>query len=266
MIDLATIDYDALDCPEVLNFLFHPRPDWGPAVGNMAAQDIFVPVAKDVTIGARFHLAAPEAPNIFFFHGNGEIVSDYDDLGPVYRSLGVNFLPVDYRGYGRSSGTPSVTSMMRDCHRIFDHLRQWLKENGYWGPIVVMGRSLGSASAVALAAAYPMAVAGLIVESGFAEMAPLLRRLGVNLEALGLASQPMLQNRDGMRRVNCPTLVIHAENDHIIPFADGVALYNACASNNKRLTEIPHADHNNIMAVGFESYLAAIRDFMGAIA
>ncbi|MFH1984517.1 MAG: alpha/beta fold hydrolase [Pseudomonadota bacterium] len=262
MIDLATIDYAALDCPEVLNFLFHPRPDWGPALGSLDARDIFIPVAPAVTIGARLHPAAPEAPNILFFHGNGEIVSDYDELGAIYRSMGINFLPVDYRGYGRSSGSPSVTHMMRDCHRIFDHLRQWLKENGYWGPVIVMGRSLGSASAVALAAAYPKAVAGLIIESGFAHTEPLLRLLGVNIEALGLTSQPMLQNIENMRQVTCPTLVIHAENDHIIPFTDGENLFIECPIENKRLLKIPHADHNNIMAVGFEPYMASIRELM----
>lgn len=266
MIDPATIDYTALDRPEVLNFLFHPRPDWGPAAGSLDAQDIFIPVAADVTIGARFHLAAPESPNILFFHGNGEIVSDYDDLGPIYRSMGISFLPVDYRGYGRSGGTPSVTSMMRDCHRVFDHLRRWLKENGYWGPVVVMGRSLGSASAVALAAAYPEFVAGLIIESGFADTAPLLRLLGVNLDALGLTDNHLMQNLAAMYQVTCPVLVIHAENDHIIPFSDGEALFNACPSGSKQFLPIPHADHNTLMAVGFENYMAAIRDFIAKIA
>ena len=50
------------------------------------------------SIGARFHIAGKEAPNILFFHGNGEIVSDYDDLGPVYNRIGINFLPVTTAG------------------------------------------------------------------------------------------------------------------------------------------------------------------------
>lgn len=265
MIDLTRIDFAALDRPEVLNFLFHPRPEWGPAVGSPGSRDVMVPVAPDVSIGARFHPSAPEAPNLLFFHGNGEIVSDYDDIGPVYRDMGINFLPVDYRGYGRSGGTPSVTSMMRDSHLLFDHLRRWLKENGFWGPVVVMGRSLGSASAIALASAYPEAVAGIVVESGFAYTAPLLRLLGVDLDALGAGDTPLLDNLTAIRHVRCPALIIHAEQDHIIPFSDGQALFDGCPCEDKRFLAIPLADHNTIMAVGFEAYMAAIRKFMAAL-
>ncbi len=266
MIDPASIDFTALDRPEVLHFLFHPRPDWGPPRHDLNTQDIMIPVEGDVAIGARYHFAAPEAPTILFFHGNGEIVSDYDDLGPVYRSMGLNFLPVDYRGYGRSGGTPTVTHMMRDAHRVFDHLRHWLKENGYWGRVFIMGRSLGSASAMALAAAYPDNVGGLIIESGFAETAPLLRRLGIDLGNIGATDRELLQNRDAMGQVTCPTLIIHAENDHIIPIGDGEALFAACPVENKRFLSIPHADHNNLMAVGFETYMEAIRDFISSAA
>ena len=53
-------------------------------------------------------VADPAAPSILFFHGNGEIVADYDDLGPLYNRMGINFLAADYRGYGRSTGRPTT--------------------------------------------------------------------------------------------------------------------------------------------------------------
>lgn len=59
-------------------------------------------------------LQKKNAPTLLFFHGNGEIVEDYDDIAQIYLKLGINFLPVDYRGYGRSTGSPTVTAMMRD--------------------------------------------------------------------------------------------------------------------------------------------------------
>ncbi|MCK7515883.1 MAG: lysophospholipase [Desulfobacterales bacterium] len=85
--------------------------------------------------------------NILFFHGNGEIVDDYDDLGPFYNRLGINFLAVDYRGYGNSTGKPTTSAMLADCHVIFKFVNDWLREKGYTGALIVMGRSLGSASA-----------------------------------------------------------------------------------------------------------------------
>ncbi|TFG92328.1 MAG: alpha/beta fold hydrolase, partial [Syntrophobacterales bacterium] len=152
MADIAKIDYRALDKPEIINFLFYPRREDGPSGSGGTDCDIQIPVDEHVTIGARFHPARTAAPTILFFHGNGEIVADYDEMAPLYVQRGINFLPVDYRGYGRSTGTPTVTAMMRDCHTIFEYILNWLAEGGFTGPLVVMGRSLGSASALELAA------------------------------------------------------------------------------------------------------------------
>jgi len=195
MKDISKIDYSVLDRPEVLLFLFHPRTEPpGSAVQATGSErlvavekDILIPVEEDVVIGARFHMAKRSGANILFFHGNGEIVADYDELGPVYNQLGINLLAVDYRGYGRSTGKPTVTAMMRDCHVIFEY--DWLQQNNFPGPIILMGRSLGSASVLELAAAGAEFIDGLIVESGFAYAAPLLQLLGIDLEALGFEEE-----------------------------------------------------------------------------
>ena len=159
-------DYSVFDRPEVLNFLFHPRPDTSPPskdIGEMA-----IPVEEDVSIGAKLFIIDEKLPTILFFHGNGEIASDYDDLGPIYNKLGINFIPVDYRGYGRSTGTPTVSAMMKDCHAIYNYINNFIKDNNFSGPLIIMGRSLGSASALELAANYSSEIDGLIIESGFA--------------------------------------------------------------------------------------------------
>ena len=209
MIDQRGVDYSSLDVPEVLLRLFHPRPEFSFAGAHASSRDLLIPVADNVVVGARFYPAAA-SPTILFFHGNGEIVADYDELAPFFLRQGVNFFPVDYRGYGRSSGAPTVSAMMRDCHGIWAFARQWLPEMGYRGPLMVMGRSLGSASALELAAAYPEQVAALIVESGFAYAGPLLQLLGVNLAAIGFQEQEGFRNVDKIRAYPGPTLIIHA--------------------------------------------------------
>jgi fermentation-respiration switch protein FrsA (DUF1100 family) len=259
MIDISQIDYSALDRPEILMFLFHPRPEWGAPGSGKTAQDVLVPVEKDVVVGGRFHMAEKSAPNVLFFHGNGEIVADYDELGPLYNRIGINFLPVDYRGYGRSTGEPTITGMMRDCHVIFDFSKSWLAENKYTGPFVVMGRSLGSASVLELVVNYQNRIDGLIIESGFAYAGPLLQLLGINLAALGFREEEGFQNVDKIRAFEKPTLIIHAERDHIIPFSDGQALYDTCPSADKVFLKIPGANHNDIFARGLSEYLAAVK-------
>ena len=143
MVDLPHIDYSAWTGRRLRTVIFHPRSETR-SLANTLAKEIQIPVGEEISIGASFHLAGKEAPNILFFHGNGEIVSDYEDLGPIYNRMGINFLPVDYRGYGRSGGEPTVSSMMRDCHTIYGFTRKWLSDNGYSGPFIVMGRSLGA--------------------------------------------------------------------------------------------------------------------------
>ena len=266
MKDILKNDYSVLDRPEVLRFLFHPRPELsGPpfqatdSAGLITVEkEILIPVEEGVVIGTRFHMAVNSGANILFFHGNGEIVADYDELGPVYNQMGVNFLAVDYRGYGRSTGKPTVTAMMRDCHVIFEFVQNWLRQNHFKGPVILMGRSLGSAAVLELSAACGDSTDGLIVESGFAYAAPLLQLLGIDLGALGFKEEKGFRNIDKIRNFDKPTLIIHAEFDHIIPFSDGEALYNACPFPQKTFLKIHGANHNDIFMRDLQQYLAAV--------
>jgi len=260
MVDRNGTDYSALDRPEILMFLFHPRPEWGAPRTEKGTVEVLIPVEKDVVVGGRYYLAGKEAANLLFFHGNGEIVADYEDLAPLYLERGINFLPVDYRGYGRSSGSPTITAMMKDCRVIFQYTRRWLGENGCTGPFIVMGRSLGSASVLELVSCYAREIDGLIIESGFAYAEPLLRLLGIDMKALGLTEEEGFRNVDKIRTFPKPTLIIHAEFDHIIPFSDGRALYEACPADDKRLLMIPRANHNDIFARGIDRYLEAVKE------
>jgi fermentation-respiration switch protein FrsA (DUF1100 family) len=257
--DITKIDYAFLDRPEILMFLFHPRPEWSGDSPREGVEDILIPVDTDAALGCRMHISGKGAPNILFFHGNGEIVADYDDMGPLYNRIGVNFMPVDYRGYGRSTGKPTITSMMRDCHVVFHFAQEWLEENGFSGPFILMGRSLGSASVLELVSCYQSRVGGLIVESGFAYAGPLFELLGVNTAALGFKEEAGFRNVDKIRDFRKPTLIIHAERDHIIPFSDGQALYDACPSADKTLLKIPGANHNDIFLRGMSEYLEAVK-------
>jgi hypothetical protein len=223
------------------------------------ARDVLVPVGEDVVIGGRFHMVQPTAANILFFHGNGEIAADYDDIAALYNQLGLNFLPVDYRGYGRSTGTPTVTAMMRDAHLIYAFVRTWLKANGFPGPLFVMGRSLGSASALEIAANYGEEIDGLIIESGFAYAVPLLKLLGVRVWAMELKEEDGFGNLEKIAVYEGPTLIIHAEYDHIIPFSDGEALWEASPAADKTLLKIPGANHNDIFLRGIKEYFDSIK-------
>ena len=263
MIDLSHIDYSTFDNPEVLSCLFHPRQE--PVSSHPEnTYDMTIPVEDGLFIGARFHNKDKTAPVILYFHGNGEIVADYDDSGCFYLAKGINFLPVDYRGYGLSTGTPTVTSMMHDCYIILEFVKKWLSNNFFTGPLIVMGRSLGSASALELGAGCGDKIDGLIIESGFAHYLGLLRTLGIDVDAFGITEEAGATNIEKIKSFKKPLLIIHAEYDQIIPFSDGQALLNACSSLDKRLLKIPGANHNTIFAYGMDAYMKAVQDLAKA--
>ncbi len=251
-------NYDALDRPEVLRVLFHPRKVFGIPVQQDGCEDIRIPVEDDIHVGARFHVPHTDAPLILFFHGNGEIAHDYDDIGPLFNKMNINFIVADYRGYGISDGSPSVSAMMTDCHRILSFVEKWRKERGGTGALIVMGRSLGSAPALTLAATHEDRIDGLIIESGFAWAKPLLKLLGVPTRSIDFEEEKGFSNLEKIRNVSKPTLIIHAEYDHIIPFDDGKALFDASNAEKKRMLPIFGANHNDIFVRGLESYMEAI--------
>ena len=248
-----------LDQPQVVRCLFHPRFEAALRPEKNNRDDIMIPVDKGVEVGASFHFVKNDAPVILFFHGNGEIVSDYDDFGRLYNDIGINFVVADYRGYGRSTGSPSVTSMMKDCLVIFDFVLAYMSDKELTGPLSVMGRSLGSASVIELCRTRTDDFKCLIIESGFAWAAPLLGKLGINPESIGFKEEQGFENIDKIKTFLKPCLVIHAQYDHIIPFSEGQALFEACSSNDKTLLEIKGANHNDIFLRGMTQYLEHIK-------
>jgi pimeloyl-ACP methyl ester carboxylesterase len=244
-----------LDREEVLAVTFHPRRE-APAAA-VGFERLSFAVAPGVTVDGRFYAAGSNAPTLLFFHGNGEIVADYHGLVPAYLGQHVNFMPVDYRGYGLSGGRPTVATMLSDAGAIYLAARQWLKERGYDGRFIVMGRSLGSASALQLASSYPREIDGLIIDSGFAHLVPLLARLGAPVPR-GAATQDAAAQIGKVRGYAGPTLIIHGTRDVIIPVQDAEDLYAASPSTAKHLMRVPGAGHNDILAVDLRGYFKAV--------
>lgn len=252
------VDYVLFDRPEILRFLFYPRADWSRPVLNRQVVALEIPVDSDHVIGGFFHASSQDVRTILMFHGNGEIASDYHELAPFFTDRGMNLLVVDYRGYGRSSGNPSVEAMMKDCHTIFSYVQKWLKRNEYKTPLILMGRSLGSASALEVAYRCQDQVGGLIIESGFAYIGPLLALMGISMTALDLTEDQGFRNLEKMLSIKIPTLVIHGQYDQIISHGEGKALFEACAAKEKKFLTIMGANHNNLFLVGMNEYMQAI--------
>jgi pimeloyl-ACP methyl ester carboxylesterase len=255
---------ELLDRPEVLRVLFHPRRDPPDRPLPLRVRSLQIQVDEGIAVSARLHRANPHGPTMLFFHGNGEIASDYDGISPLYTSLGINLLVVDYRGYGSSDGQPRASHLLADAVTVYKTVGSILVENELRvRPLFVMGRSLGSAAAIEIAWHAGAEIAGLIIESGFAYTLPLLVTLGLRMELTETdEARDGFGNLDKIAQIHVPTLIIHGQDDWLIPVKNGRALYEYSGATDKRLVTIPHAGHNDLLFTGQEPYFDALRAFV----
>tara|TARA_B110000438_G_C15805626_1_gene647163 strand:+ start:448 stop:1203 length:756 start_codon:yes stop_codon:yes gene_type:complete len=240
------------------SILFHPRK----APDEMKDNDILIKVEQDIKVGIRHHIVSPLSPNILFFHGNGEIGAEYNDIAKVFNQKNINFIVADFRGYGFSNGIPNVFNTPNDAHIILDYILNFLISEYFSGPLIIMGRSLGSVSALELSKRYPKDFIGLIIESGFIDEKPLLKLMGVDTEKIGYVNENGFLHNQKIENYKGPLLVIHAEKDHIIPFEHGEKMISISNSENKELIPIGNANHNNILSINPDLYFNKITEFI----
>jgi uncharacterized protein len=250
-----------MDRPEITQLLFHPVkvPRNTPPSG---ALDIDVKIEGGITIGCRLFTHSTTAPTLIFFHGNGEIIPDYDEVGPHYMQQGMNFLVTEYRGYGWSSGTPLTSTLLPDSNALFVQLKGWLSDHGYSGALFVMGRSLGSASAIDVAVNHSEAISGLVIESGFAKTLPLAKVLGVDLEKMGITEEQTFNNSGKIEQFTKPTFILHGQYDQLIPLWQAETMHAECGAKTKELQIVPGADHNSLIAYAGILYFQTIQKFV----
>ncbi|MCD4742769.1 MAG: lysophospholipase [Desulfobacteraceae bacterium] len=247
-----------LDDKSVTQAVFHPRPEeyeYSPmGLPTLTPSD-------GAEIAGYLHECQSSDTLLIFFHGNGEIAADYDSFVSIYTDLGVSCWIIDYRGYGRSTGTPSFLAMFTDADAILaDVPRLGAAINRKFGQIIVMGRSLGSASAIHLASTHPSSLAGLVLDSAYADGLALITRLGA--PGISRKDAPNFKdNIDKIRQCQLPTLIIHGTDDWIIPITDARALFKDCPSESKRMLEVRGAGHNDLLLVGFSEYCRELKDY-----
>jgi alpha-beta hydrolase superfamily lysophospholipase len=198
------------------------------------------------------------------FHGNAEVVADYvPAMASMVNGLGVNVVFAEYRGYGSSTGTPSLGKMLDDVKPI-------VEATGVPSPrLVFFGRSLGSVFAVEATTRYPNA-AGLVIESGIAD--PLERTLmRVSPESLGTTAAALAQvvrarvdQQAKLAAFHGPLLVFHTVKDALIPVSHGSRIYEwgGAPEEEKEIVLFEHGDHGTIFATNHREYLAKLGAFL----
>ncbi len=249
-----------LDHPDALALIFYPEKCSKTPL-PAGAIDVSIEVEKDITLGCRFHVHDKSNPNILYFHGNGEQVCDHDAIGPMYGEVGLNLLVVDYRGYGWSNGTPTVSNMLSDADIVFEKSKKWLEENGCTGALFIMGRSLGSVPAINLAKNHDD-FKGLLLESAIADTVPLAISLGLNFPQREICEENGFKNLQKIEKVTKPTFILHGARDELIPASEAEKLQAHSGARSKEFVVIPGAQHNSMITTGGKLYFETIKKFV----
>ena len=192
-------------------------------------------------------------------HGNGGNISHrLENLLMVHRRLGVSVFIFDYRGYGRSEGTPSEQATYRDAEAALEYLQGIPSAQD--DRIVLYGRSLGAAVAVELALRRGDSIAGLILESGFSSI-PAMARRAYPFLPVGPLLRTRYDSLSKMGRIRTPVLVMHSPEDEVVPFEEGQKLFRA-APEPKTFHAIAGGGHNETYIAGGEAYWQALDRFL----
>jgi len=230
-----------------------------PAALGLDFQERWIATADGVRLHAWWIPGPREAPAVLFLHGNAGNISHRLDTIRLLAELGVGVLIVDYRGYGRSGGTPDEQGSYEDARAALAHLSRELGVPAE--RVVVFGRSLGGGIASWLAAHHDCA--GLVLESTWTSLPDLAATI-YPLFPVRLLARIRYDSLSRVAVARCPVLVVHSRDDEIVPFSHGERLF-AAAREPKRLLAIS-GSHNEGFLLSGAPYRDGIARFLHEVA
>jgi hypothetical protein len=227
-----------------------------PHLYGQNVEEVWLTTRDNVRLNA-WYLPNPASEKVLlWFHGNAENIGYGLEHLEFYSRLAVNVLAVDYRGYGKSEGTPGEAGVYRDAEAAYDYLiqaRHIQPKN-----IVVFGHSLGGAVAIDLASRRESG--GLIVQSSFTSVKDMARRAS-RIPLFEYIPKSQFDSLAKIRRVQAPILIVHGTRDETVPFSMGQRLF-AAAPEPKCFFPIERAGHNDVTEIGGDELVVCLKSFL----
>ncbi len=240
------------------SLLFHPEPSHGEndrQPRGLHVEDVRFQSADGTNLHG-WYLPHPDPRAVVLFcHGNaGNIEHRAGLMNALHHRVGVSAMIFDYRGYGQSDGAPTEAGVMADARAA----RRWLaqREGIAEDRIVLMGRSIGGAVAVDLAAGN--GARGLVLESTFSSVPDVAAKL-YPLLPVRLLMRSKFDSADKIDRYRGPLLQSHGDADRVVPYELGRRLH-AAANDPKQFVVIPGGDHNGPQSDEYYDRLIAFLD------
>jgi fermentation-respiration switch protein FrsA (DUF1100 family) len=219
---------------------------------KLGAEDVWLLTSDGVRLHAWWVRAPQTSLVTLYFHGNaGNLTYRVLPIREI-TAAGSSVLMLDYRGYGKSSGSPSEHGLYADADAAY----LYLLDHGYSAHhIVVQGESLGTAVAVDLASRKECA--GVVLEAAFTSGSNVANTV---LPIIGPLVFRGFDSRSKIGNIRAPLLFFHGDRDEIIPLKLGRSLFDA-APEPKWFIEIPEAGHNDLVEIAGSSYRARLHEF-----
>ena len=243
-----------------LKQVYHPSPDWltDQPVPGRTAENVWLTTADGIRIHALFYPAPATSKRAqvawCYFHGNGGNLSMRPLILEALASLDVNFLSIDYRGYGQSGGKPGERGTYLDAEAAYD----WLIRRGFApARIIAHGESLGGGVASYLAEAHP--VGGLVIQSSYTSLPDIgaERFPWLPVRWVGAIQYP---TRQRLSNIRVPVMIMHSPHDLLMPFHHGEDNF-AAAHEPKTFWRL-NTGHNDFVVNDGPNYRAGLNEFL----
>lgn len=247
--------------------LFAPSPDpaksWDPAdygVPPETVEEQRMKTPDGETLYGWYCRSPRPVASALFCHGNRGNLTTSADVIPHLLAAGINVLFFDYRGFGRSSGVPSINGIVSDgvtAARFHDAIRPKSL------PSILYGYSLGGAVAAQVIGRHPFDA--LILQSTFTSL-PRITRVLFPRMPLHLVAGNLFDTLSVIRRVTIPLLVIHGGADEVVPCSMAREIFEACAAAKKKLEIVEGGRHKDLYQRDCDSLVWSINRFAAGLA
>jgi uncharacterized protein len=238
--------------------LYHPNKDVyeTPDAADLEYEDLYLTTQDSIKINSWYIPAKDSsAKTILFCHGNAGNISHRLETIEIFHNMGLNVLIFDYRGFGKSEGKPSEKGTYEDALAAWTYLIKDMKCKP--DDIIIFGRSLGGAIATNLATKVKPSC--LIIESTFTSVPDIAQKM-FPIFPVNLLVKNKYPSINIIPKVKCPVLVIHSQEDQLIPYSNGVELFEK-ATAKKQFLEITGGHNEGYMESG-KVYTDGIKQFI----
>jgi len=206
---------------------------------NVTFEELFIDTKDEGRLNALYFEVNKPNGLVVYFHGNANNLSKWGTIASQFTQHNYNVIMMDYRGYGKSTGTRSQDAMYQDALAFYKKAIELFPES----QTTIYGRSLGTTFATYVASKNKPRK--LILESPFYSLTDVVKTRYPFLPAKNLLKYKF-NTGTYANNVTAPVTIIHGTEDGIVPFSSGEKLFQIFPENVRKMIKIEGGKHNNL--------------------